>query len=255
MIGPSFRIAQRARLDQIDWFTKGPGRLVLVAATLLFGAFALWLLYLTVTANGWGFDERIYYDRTTDFLAGRGFYLPRQLAGPYIVENGDSLYPPPLLLLLVPFHFLPAPLWYIVPLGITAAVTVYHRPALWGWALIAAIPVWNHYLRFEIDKGNPGIWALAFLSLGTVRPFFSPFVAFKAGLVPFALWGIWRREWWLGAAVALAINLAFLPLWFDFAHAMLDAQRDGALDYMVGEWPMMCIPIIAAISGRWWRVR
>lgn len=234
----------------VEWFLEGRGRLVLIAATVLFGAMAVGLLIATIAANGFGFDYRIYMDRAGDFVAGRGFYLPHQLAGPYIVQNGDSLYPPPTVLLFVPFLFLPAPLWYIIPLAITAGVIVYHRPALWAWPIIAVIPVVNWYLRFEITKGNPGLWTLALLSLGTVKPFFSPFVAAKWGLAPFALFGVRHREWWVGLAVALGISALFLPMWFDYGRAMLNASKGGYLDYILGEWMMMCIPLVAWAARR-----
>jgi len=231
------------------WLVEGHGRLVLIAATVLFAVIGLGLLVATIQANGLGWDYRIYSDRAADFMAGRGFYLPRQLSGPYVVQNGDALYPPPALLLFVPFLYLPPFLYWAIPLGITAAVVIWHRPALWAWPLLAAIPVVNLYLRFEITKGNPGLWALAFLSLATVWPFFAPFVAFKWGLAPFALFGIWRRQWWAGAAVALVINLAFLPMWLDYVRVVLDA-RGNTVGYMLGEYPMMLIPLVAWAASR-----
>jgi hypothetical protein len=196
-----------------------------------------------------GLDYGIYMDRTRDFVAGRGFYLPRQLAGPYTVMNGDALYPPPSLVLFIPFLYLPPALYWAIPLTITAAVVIYHRPAIWAWPIIAFISLWNHYLAWEITKGNPGLWTLALLSLGTVWPFFAPFTALKLGLAPFALFGVWRRQWWVGAGVALVISAAFLPMWFDYFRVLRDVRGDS-LEYIVGEYPMMLIPLVAWLARR-----
>lgn len=231
------------------WLVHGRGRLVLVVATGLFAVAFLGLVATSFQINGGGWDYRIYMDRAADFVAGRGFYLSRQLAGPYLVQNGDALYPPPAVLLFVPFLYLPPVLYWAIPLGITAAVVAWHRPAIWAWPIIAAIPVWNLYLVHEINKGNPGIWTLAALSLATVWPAIGPFTVLKWGLAPFALFGIWRRQWWVGAGVALVVCLAFAPMWPDYIRVVQDA-RGNTLDYMLNEYPMMLIPLVAWASRR-----
>ena len=75
---------------------------------------------------------------------------------------------------------------------------------------------------------------LALLSLATVWPVFAPFTAMKRGLTPFALFGIWRRQWRIGASMALLICFAFLPMWFDYARVIYD-QRGDTIEYIVGE--------------------
>jgi hypothetical protein len=229
------------------WLVDGRGRIVLLAATAIFlGAF-IGLIMESARVNGVGWDYRIYMDRAADFVAGRGFYLPRQLAGPYAVMNGDALYPPPAVLLFVPFLYLPPVLYWAVPLTVTASVIVWHRPAIWAWPLMAAIPVANNYLFNEIGKGNPGLWILAAMALATVRPGIAPFVALKWGLAPFALFGVWRREWRVGAIAALLVSIALLPMWFDYIRVVQDA-RGSTVGYMLFEWPMMLIPLIAWAS-------
>lgn len=232
-----------------QWLAHGRGRLVLVGVTVLFGAMFVGLLVTSFSLNGIGWDYHIYMDRAGDFVAGRGFYLPRQLAGPYLVQNGDALYPPPAVLLFVPFLYLPPILYWAIPLGITAAVVVWHRPAVWAWPIIASVPLWNLYLMHEITKGNPGMWTLAAFSLATIWPAVGPFAALKWGLAPFALFGIWRREWWLGAGVALIVCLAFAPMWPDYIRIVQDA-RGNTVDYMLGEYPMMLIPLVAWAARR-----
>jgi hypothetical protein len=232
-----------------EWLVRGRGRLVLVGITVLFAVLFVGLLAASFTLNGLGWDYHIYMDRAADFVAGRGFYLPRQLAGPYLILNGDALYPPPAVLLFVPFLYLPPVLYWAIPLAVAAVVIAWHRPAIWAWPIITAIPIWNLYLMHEITKGNPGLWTLAAFSLATVWPRMGPFTALKWGLTPFALFGIWRRDWWIGAGVLLVVCLALAPMWPDYIRVVQDA-RGTSVDYMIGEYPMMLIPLVAWAAGR-----
>src|SRR3990167_2546558 len=92
---------------------EGAGRRVLLALTgaiLVCAAIqASVVLQVAASSEGGaavGMDLRTYMARTNDWLAGDGFYRDRQLAGPYVIETDDSLYPPTLLYLLVPFTVL-----------------------------------------------------------------------------------------------------------------------------------------------------
>jgi hypothetical protein len=67
-----------------------------------------------------GRDYAMYMERTRAWLAGDGFYVPHQLAGPYPIAFGDAMYPPVTLVLFVPFTILPVILWWAIPLAITA---------------------------------------------------------------------------------------------------------------------------------------
>ena len=87
----------------------------------------LWVLQWVEAAGRWGeasqllaVDYQLYMDAARSWLADGTFYLPYQLAGPYLVTAGDVLYPPYSLVLFVPFTFLPAILWWAVPIAITA---------------------------------------------------------------------------------------------------------------------------------------
>jgi hypothetical protein len=71
-------------------------------------------------------------------------------------------------------------------------------------------------------------------------------VAVKWGLAPFALFGVWTRQWWAGAGVLVVLCVVTGPMWFDYVRVVLDA-RGNTVGYMLGEWPMMLIPLIA-----WW---
>ena len=58
---------------------------------------------------------------------------------------GAFNYSPPIAWLIAPFGalqwptflWLPAILWWAIPLGIIAGVVVYHRPSIWVWPLLA----------------------------------------------------------------------------------------------------------------------
>ncbi len=69
--------------------------------------------------DGAAIDYRLYMDATERWLRGGPFYEPYQLAGPYTISAGDILYPPVALWLFVPLSFLPACMWWLVPLGAT----------------------------------------------------------------------------------------------------------------------------------------
>ena len=92
-----------SRLPTIPARTR---RLVLVTLTGVILTFAALDAALVIPVSFFydggaavGMDYGIYMDRTHDWLAGDGFYRARQLTGaPYEIQNGDSFYPPTLLL-------------------------------------------------------------------------------------------------------------------------------------------------------------
>ena len=64
-----------------------------IAAQLVIG-----FPYANQGGTDWGADLRGYVEASRSWLAGDGFYLPRQLHGPYPIELGDVLYPPTVLI-------------------------------------------------------------------------------------------------------------------------------------------------------------
>ena len=116
-------------------------------------------------------DFQLYTDAAARWLAGGGFYDPRQLAGPYDVAHGDILYPPVGLWLFVPAAVLPQPvafaLWWGIPAAITvmAVVRVAPRPAV--WPLIALCLAWPT-TPLKIWTGNPVIWCMAAMAVAIV---------------------------------------------------------------------------------------
>jgi hypothetical protein len=225
-------------------------RLVLLALTgviLVFAALdATVVLPISLSYHGGvavGMDYGIYMDRTRDWLAGDGFYRSRQLTGlPYDIQNGDSLYPPTLLYLLVPFALgLPAILWWRIPFVIIAAALVRIRPPMWTWPVIAFVSLLPRAAPILV-LGNPSIWIIAAAFAGVAWGWPSVLVLLKPTLAPFALLRVRRRSWWIGLGVLAIVSLPFGAMWLDYASALLNAQNARGLDYTLCEWPLMIAP-------------
>jgi hypothetical protein len=224
-------------------------RLQVVSAALFFGLFlAQWIQFLAGggTSNV-GVDYTLYMDATRSWLAGTGFYLPEQLAGPYEIVHGVVLYPPVTLLFLVPFTVLPAVLWWVIPVTVVAGMVLWHRPAPWAWLAIAAC-VWLPITGVRLLHGNPGIWITMAVALGTRFGWPSVLVLLKFTLAPFALVGIRRRSWWIALGLLGAASLLFLPMWADYVTVIRNGSGGGVL-YSLTEVPMVAIPVIAWLGG------
>lgn len=199
-----------------------------------------------VASAGW--DFALYRDAAARWLHGAGFYSPEQLAGPYLNLTG-VMYPPPTLLLFLPFTELPTVLWWAVPIGIVAWRVWTLRPSPWTWAGIAACLAWPLTVEM-IYNGKPALWIVAALALATRWPWVSVFVLAKASLFPFALVGVRNRSWWLALGTCAVVSALFLPMWPDWIAAVLNARGEfsGPL-YSLRDVPALCIPLIAWLGS------
>lgn len=210
----------------------------------------------TAIANPWGVlpilgvDYRIYMEATRSWLSGGSFYLPLQLAGPYPLLLGDILYPPSALILFTPFTILPAVLWWAIPIGATAWIVWSWRPSPLAWAaIVLCLTVPSTWWR--IEAGNPVLWIVAALALATRYRWPAVAVLIKPSLLPFALFGIRSRSWWLALAIAGLISLPLLPMWMDYIRVLLNARGEQAsLLYSVGDIPLLTIPLVAWLGRR-----
>src|SRR4029079_246770 len=66
----------------------------------------------------------------------------------------------------------------------------------------------------------------------------------KPSLGPFALFGVWRRSWWVAAAVVVVASLLFGPRWLAWLTSMRNAEGGGLL-YSSREIPMLLLPLVA----------
>jgi hypothetical protein len=200
-----------------------------------------------------GLDYTLYRDRTLSWLAGTGFYLPRQLTGvPYPVSHGDAYYPPVLLYLMVPFALgLPAVLWWAIPAGVIAVALWRVRPAWWAWPILASVLVYPR-TQMLVLFGNPSLWAFALVAAGATWRWPAAFIPFKLTFAPFALIAIRHRSWWIGAAAALALCLPFGLMWADWWTATTNVRLGNGygLEYVFGEWPIAIAILVAIASGR-----
>jgi hypothetical protein len=225
-------------------------RLVLAAAIgLLVNRLAV-IALSDLSGIAWAQDFLMYREAAQRWLDGGEFYLSWQVSGPYEIGNKAVLYPPPILILLVPFTVLPMALWWVLPLAAVAWAIWRLRPSALGWAgMIAALAAPNSLAA--IANGNPLLWSLAALALGTIHAWPAAFAALKVSVAPVALFGSWHRSWWLAAAAALAISAVFLPMWPDYIQVLLNSRNPKGALYSIGDIWLLAVPLAA-----WaWRTR
>ena len=240
-------MTQTTRQERRARFAIAGATVVLLVCALI----EAWIVLSSVSPSDGtiGLDLHFYQANTTSWLAGDGFYRAGQLAGPYVVADGDAMYPPTVLLLLVPFTVgVPAVLWWAIPLGIAAATIVWVRPARWAWPVLLAIFVY-HRTWMILVFGNPAMWALAALSVGAVWRWPAALAVLTLTFAPFALLGVRDRRWWLTAAVLVAVSVPFGAMWIDFAHVLLWAQSPHGFEYTLGEWPIAIALLVVVRSG------
>jgi hypothetical protein len=219
------------------------------ALILGFGIVVAVMTWTTVAAaDRVGADFLLYLDASRGLLDGRSLYPAHQVAAPYLLADGDILYPPPIVLLMLPFTVLPAILFWIVPITTVAAVVIRHRPAPWSWPLLAlglAYPVTS----LKIVHGNPTMWIVAAIALATVTAGPAVFVFLKPTLAPFALIGASRRRWWFALGVAALVAVAFAPLWPDYLRVLANARNPNGILYSLDEVPFAIVPVVAWLAS------
>lgn len=232
---------------------QGPSRsrrlsfaaLVITGALLAVAAWEASIVVPQSLATGnVGLDLNIYLDRTRDWLAGDGFYRPRQLAGPYAIEHGDSLYPPHLLYLLVPMTVVPAVLWWAVPLAIIGVSLWCLRPGPLAWPFLAFALAWPKTWAILL-YGNPALWITAAVAAGCVMKWPAVAVVLKPTLAPLALVGVRNRSWWIALGAAVLLALPFGTIWLDYAAVLLNARNEFGPFYLLGDLPLVAAPLAA----------
>ncbi len=224
---------------------------------LLIGAFASGMSqadskYRIMTA----FDYDTYVGAARRWLAGGSFYEPYQLSGPYTIFLREILYPPVVLLLLIPFTLLPPFMWWAIPLGLTGAILAWHRPSPWGLVAILVLlllpaPFDAPWALNYIATGNPGLWIIAAVAAGTCWSWPGVLVLLKPSLFPFAVVGMKSRGWWVTLAVLAVVSLALFPLWLDYVTVLLNARGPRAnIFYSLISAPATAVPLVAWLTGK-----
>ncbi|HEY4228410.1 MAG TPA: hypothetical protein VGM49_08720 [Candidatus Limnocylindrales bacterium] len=198
-------------------------------ALLVVGKFIL-VLQQAIPDGMVAFDFRVYADIAHQWLDTGAMYAHFQLAGPYVntiyLDGGVvNSYPPPITLLFTIFVFVPAILWWIIPLSIMTSMAVYWRPAPWSWPVVAASLALLPF-AISVANGNSILWAMAATALATKWPGAALGLAGKPILLPFALPFLRpRRSWAVAGVIAAALALVTLPWWSDY----IVAARNGAV--------------------------
>jgi hypothetical protein len=231
-----------ARVSASHWYR--PIALGLTLAVLGLLAFELTIVARQMQPASLGVDFHQYLVHTDRWLGGGSLYLDRQLHGPYEIVAGDSLYPPTILYLTLPFVAgVPELLWWMVPLLIIVGAMVRHRPAPWTWPVMAAMLATPRSIEIVL-YGNPVLWATAALAGGTVSAWPSVFVALiKPSLGPLALWGVRHRSWWLALAVAALASLPFGATWMVWLQVVRDSG--GSVVYSLPDLLFVMLPVVA----------
>lgn len=197
--------------------------------------------------QGVGVDHEYYVMVAQRWLDTGIYYTDRQLAGPYEVQTlVDNLYPPHALYLFLPFVWLPAILWWVIPLGVIAYVVAWCRPSVWAWPIIVAILLFPKTPN-QIIYGNTDMWIAAFIAGGVRWAWPSTLVTIKPSLVFFAIIGIRARSWWIAAIGLAVISLPLLSLWLLYPTVMMNSSAKWW--YSLGNLPFFVLPVVAFLAS------
>lgn len=193
--------------------------------------------------------DRVYYASVGQRWLDTGeLYTARQLDGPYVVQaNVDNLYPPTAIPFLVAAVYLPALLYYLIPLGATAALVGWWRPAAWTWPILAILLAWPRGLS-NIIYGNSDIWIQAAVAGGLLVGWPALLILMKPSVIPFAVVGMRHRSFWIGLLLVAAASLVALDLWRQYAIAIGNA--DAEWWYSLEDTPPYFLPIVAWLGRR-----
>jgi hypothetical protein len=218
----------------------------LVTAAIIAVTVVSWVGHWDLVVVAWGSDYEFFLGVAHRWLSNGQFYQPHQLAGPYVAAiNVDTLYPPAALVLFLPFVWLPAILWWVIPLGIIAFTVVLHRPQVWVWPFLALM-LWWPRTQSIIVWGSTGMWIAAFIALAIRFRWMAALVMLKPSLAPFALLGVGSRGWWVAGVVLAAVSAPMLP---DYLAALRNNVGPyPGLDYSIQDIPFLAIPVIAWLA-------
>ena len=230
------------RVARIATITVMGVAILAIVAQLLIG-----FPYSNLGGTDWGADLRGYVEASRSWLAGNGFYLPRQLHGPYPIALGDVLYPPTALYLFIPFLVLPYQLWWVLAVGLLAFVIWSWRPALWAVAsILVCLAFPNQPVLYF--RGAPVIVFAALVAAALRWGWPGALIMLKPSIMPFALIGIRTRGWWITTGILLVLTLPLIPLIPDWLRAVVDARGPDGWLYSVKDLPLLMVPVIAYLG-------
>ena len=188
-----------------------------------------------------------YLDGARRFLATGSPYLPEQVAGSWHLQPHSFIHPPVALVLFVPFLWLPAILWWAIPIVGTTWIMIRSRPAPWTWPLVALCLAWPRSQGSILD-GNTDLWAMFAVALGVRYGWPFIFLIVKPTFAPLAILGTNDRRIWIAAAIAAAATLPLVSLWLDYFAVI--RNTDLGLGYSVLNMPLIVMPLASLFPSR-----
>jgi hypothetical protein len=231
------------------------GRVALGLAAFvgLFAVYEAALFAQSSWGREWAFgngDLNGYLDGARRFLEVGSPYLPEQLSGAWTPAGHLFMHPPIALLLFVPFLWLPAVVWWAVPLGVTAVLVLQARPSPWQWLAIALCVAWPRSVG-SLLAGNSDLWAMMGVALGMRFGWGFALLWVKPTFALFAFLRPHNLRW--VTILGLLASLPLAALWIDYATIMQNARV--GLDYSVLNLPLVVVPVIALGGGPMGRLR
>jgi hypothetical protein len=231
------------------------GLAVIAGALLLLGAAITVARYQAFAArNLAGIDRDLYVALGERWATSGSMYLPyqfsaypvavEQLPGAREVATMPGLYPP----IAGPFFwligFVPAILWWAIPLSIIAWSLRGSRP--WTWPILAAVLCWPNTAS-SVIAGNSTMWVTAGVAFASRWGWPAVAVLLKPSFAPLALIGMWHRGFWVAAALLLIVSIPMAGEWVRYVQVLANGQGPGVL-YSVPDIPLVVAPMLAEYS-------
>jgi hypothetical protein len=184
---------------------------VRVAAGVLLLAIGYELFYSITNPLGvvhsWGADYSVYMETTRRWLSGGDFYRPFTV-----------FYPPIALLVLIPMSYLPAALWWAIPVATIAYVVA--RQCRSDWQRVALLAALADFALVPLASGNGSLWIAAAIAAGNRWAWPAALIALKPNLAPWMLVGVRRRSFWIVLGALALVSLLLLPMWVGWFQAL-----------------------------------
>ncbi len=193
---------------------------------------------------------RVHPSVGAQWLADGSYYLPRQLAGPYVATllgtgTPVDIDPPSALLLFEPLHCPACGPLVDHPTAVGWCVASW-RPAPVTLAVCVALLLWPRSGRRPALRESD-IWIVAAIAAGLRFGWPAILVTIKPTLPCSHCWGSGTEHGGI-AAVMSAILIVALPLWIDYVTALRNASIP--LLYSLGSLPLMAVPLVAWATRR-----
>jgi len=214
--------------------------LLILAVEELVGLVSAWLGLGIV-----GCDFTVYLASARRFLDLGSPYWPAEFVPGFSLDETNFLYPPTTMLLMVPFLWLPAVLWWALPIGTLAWWLWRCRPVVWVWPILGLVAFWPR-TSGSLAAGNTDMWIAAAVALGL--RFGWPFVVvlLKPSFAPLAVFGARRRAWWLALGALALVSVPFGALWAEYLAVVRNVGTP--LTYSLLNMPLALAPVIAWIG-------